>query len=177
MRGAYEHPPCVVCDGPVLRRIGEGAAKWRARLTCRETCRYVRSGEKTKALSAARDAEVAKPCAACGRLMKRRATEGRERFANRVACSQTCQGRVYSLRAAGALPPPSARRPVEQPEAPSAAGPGRPPGSKVAAEIVSPPSALYRPSERQRREWLQATPEVRRLFAPEIRAALGGAHA
>lgn len=175
MKAPYEHPPCVVCDGPVVRRIGEGSAKWRARMTCREVCRYIRSGQKTKALSAKRDAEMAKPCLACNRLMKRRATEGRERFAGRVACSQTCQGRVYSMRAAGLLPLslPKVSPEIVRPTA----GPGRPPGSKVAAEIVSPPSSLYKPSERQRREWLQASPDVRRLFAPELRAAMGGAHA
>ncbi len=54
---------------------------------------------------------------------------------------------------------------------------GRPAASRLAAEIVSPPSSLYRPNERQRREWRLATPAERRLFAPEIRAALGEANA
>ena len=138
-----------------------------------------------------------KPCQACGEMMTRGTSESRERFAGRAACSRICQGRVYTMRAAGRLGspggvvqtpkplPPSLSlkpcvccgRPIPWPPGVTAGAyrgkttcganacrnkqQGRPPGSKVAAEIVSPPSSLYKPSERQKRAWLRASPAER----------------
>ena len=154
-----------------------------------------------------------KPCLACGETMIRGKSESRERFAGRTACNRICQGRVYTLRAAGRLAkpggvvqapkplPPSAtlkpcvccNKPIPWPPGLTSAAyngrttcgadecrhrqQGRPPGSKLSAEIVSPVSSLYKPTTSQRLAWRRASPAERRLFAPEIRAALGGAHA
>lgn len=34
----YDHPPCVVCKGPVEVRAGEAPYNWRDRQTCSRTC-------------------------------------------------------------------------------------------------------------------------------------------
>lgn len=212
MTDAPIHAPCVICDRPVYRRIGESAAKWRLRKTCREECRYAMSGQTIRAAALRRDEMAAKPCAVCGEMMTRNKTEGRERFAGRATCSRKCHGRLSTMRAFGSLEQapkrprgenlaPSANlkpcvccgQPIPWPRGLTAAAyrgkstcgadackngqQGRPAASRLAAELVSPPSSLYRPNEAQRREWRLATPAERRLFAPEIRAALGGANA
>lgn len=203
------HPPCVACDGPVLRRTGEKPNEWLVRQTCSLTCRNHLLAKHATEAALKRGEPESKPCRACGKLMTRGRAESRARFAGRTACSRRCQGRVTTLRAFGTLPPAEARpeppsehlrpcvccgQPIPWPRGLTAGGyrgkstcggpecrhgqqGWRPATARLAAEIVSPPSSLYRPSERQRREWRLATPAERRLFAPEIRAALGGANA
>lgn len=213
MTDAPIHAPCSGCGGPVLRRAGERPSDWLGRRTCSTVCvsRAMVAGPKLAA--AARGEPDAKPCQACGAMMTRGPSESRARFAGRTACSRKCQGRVYTLRAAGQIaepggrirtpapPPPSANlkpcvccgQPIPWPpgltagayhgkstcgaDACKSGQQGRPASSRLAAELVSPPSSLYQPNEAQRREWRLATPAERRLFAPEIRAALGGANA
>ncbi len=53
-REAHQHPPCPICDGPVVRRSTESSQRWRVRKTCSATCRRAAMGRGKEPRSAPR---------------------------------------------------------------------------------------------------------------------------
>ncbi len=114
-----EHPPCVVCGKPVVRRKTEGLAVFIERECCSRECGLFLGQSRGASTMAAKGYAPPKPCVVCGEMMERTYHESRARFAQRKCCSRACMGKLATLKAGGDITMPRA---LKLPDAPKVMG-------------------------------------------------------
>ena len=150
-----ERKVCLQCEAVFVKPYDENRTRWANRVACSRKCaRALQSKGKGKAVIklAAPAAmgrppipQVLRPCVSCGCIIPKPESLTWARYRAKTTCgSEHCRNHQASR--------------------PKTGGP---------AEIVADVATLMRPSPKQRAAWLQASEAERRLFAPEIRAAMG----
>jgi hypothetical protein len=109
------HPPCVICDGPVLRKEGELRKVWRNRKTCSPEClsklrarlvietnARIKAAHREKALL-----QPHPPCIVCAGPVTCRDHEDPSQWQRRKTCSPAC---VDKLREPKKKPKPTKKQ-------------------------------------------------------------------
>lgn len=143
------------CGQPLVRGRTEPLVQWSARRYCSRACSnesehrgFVIKLDKPVAMGRTALAQTLRTCVGCGCVIPKPDTLTWARYRAKTTCgSQACKDRQAARPATG--------------------GP---------SEIVADVTTLHRPTPKQRLAWQQAPESERRLFAPEIRAAMGAGY-